>query len=192
MNACNRFLTGGVAFMFSVECSRLRFLIVDDNNHMRRIIRALLHGFGVREAYEAEDGASGLEAFSSFSPDIVITDWAMPIFDGIELTRMIRQPETSTNPYVPIIMITGHAEKRRVTEARDAGVTEFLVKPISAKALYQRIVSVVMLPRPFIKTATYFGPCRRRTANPNYGGIERRGTGLSERIDPVRLNSAIR
>jgi two-component system, chemotaxis family, chemotaxis protein CheY len=178
--------------MFSVECSRLRFLIVDDNNHMRRIIRALLHGFGVREAYEAEDGAAGLEAFSSFSPDIVITDWAMPIFDGIELTRMIRQPETSTNPYVPIIMVTGHAEKRRVTEARDAGVTEFLVKPISAKALYQRIVSVVMMPRPFIKTATYFGPCRRRTPHVNYGGIERRGDGVSERIDPVRLQTAHR
>lgn len=173
--------------MFSVECSRLRFLIVDDNNHMRRIIRALLHGFGVREAYEAEDGAAGLEAFSSFSPDIVITDWAMPIFDGIELTRMIRQPETSTNPYVPIIMVTGHAEKRRVTEARDAGVTEFLVKPISAKALYQRIVSVVMLPRPFIKTSTYFGPCRRRTISANYGGTERRGNGVAERIEPMRL-----
>ncbi len=134
--------------MFSVECSRLRFLIVDDNNHMRRIIRALLHGFGVREAYEAEDGAAGLEAFTSYSPDIVITDWAMPIFDGIELTRMIRQPETSSNPYVPIIMVTGHAERKRVAEARDAGVTEFLVKPISAKGLYQRIVSVVMAPAP--------------------------------------------
>ncbi|MCA3565300.1 MAG: response regulator [Methylocystis sp.] len=178
--------------MFSVECSRLRFLIVDDNNHMRRIIRALLHGFGIREAYEAEDGAAGLEAFSSYSPDIVITDWAMPIFDGIELTRMIRQPETSSNPYVPIIMVTGHAERRRVSEARDAGVTEFLVKPISAKALHQRIVSVVMIPRPFIKTATYFGPCRRRTPNPSYTGIERRGKGLAEKIDPVRIGDAMR
>jgi CheY-like chemotaxis protein len=166
--------------MYRVECSRLRFLLVDDNNHMRRIIRALLHGFGVREAYEAEDGAAGLEAFSSYSPDIVITDWAMPIFDGIELTRMIRQPDTSANPYVPIIMVTGHAEKRRVIEARDAGVTEFLVKPISAKALYQRIVSVVATPRPFIRTKTYFGPDRRRTMSSNYSGPERRGTGTHE------------
>jgi two-component system, chemotaxis family, chemotaxis protein CheY len=174
--------------MFSVECSRLRFLVVDDNSHMRRIIRALLHGFGVREAYEAEDGAAGLEAFSSFSPDIVITDWAMPIFDGIELTRMIRQPETSANPYVPIIMVTGHAERRKVAEARDAGVTEFLVKPISAKGLYQRIASVVMMPRPFIRTSTYFGPCRRRTISSNYSGAERRGKGKSEQIDPIRLD----
>jgi two-component system, chemotaxis family, chemotaxis protein CheY len=178
--------------MFTVECSRLRFLIVDDNSHMRRIVRALLHGYGVREAYEAEDGAAGLEAFTSYSPDIVITDWAMPIFDGIELTRMIRQPETSSNPYAPIIMITGHAERRRVVEARDAGVTEFLVKPISAKGLYQRIVSVVMMPRPFIKTSTYFGPCRRRTSNPNFGGIERRGKGASEVFDAVQLGDTSR
>jgi two-component system, chemotaxis family, chemotaxis protein CheY len=178
--------------MFTVECSRLRFLIVDDNGHMRRIIRALLHGYGVREAYEAEDGAAGLEAFTSYSPDIVITDWSMPIFDGIELTRMIRQPQTSTNPYAPIIMVTGHSDKKRVLEARDAGVTEFLAKPISAKSLYQRIVSVVMLPRPFIKTETYFGPCRRRTPNPNYAGVERRGTGVSEKIDAVRLGDPVR
>jgi len=163
--------------MYRVECSRLRFLIVDDNNHMRRIIRALLHGFGAREAYEAEDGASGLEAFSSYSPDIVITDWAMPIFDGIELTRMIRQPDTSPNPYVPIIMVTGHAEKKRVLEARDAGITEFLVKPISAKALYQRIVSVVAMPRPFVKTATYFGPDRHRGPVQTNTGQEGRGKG---------------
>jgi CheY-like chemotaxis protein len=174
--------------MYRVECSRLRFLIVDDNNHMRRIVRALLHGFGVREAYEAEDGAAGLEAFSSFSPDIVITDWAMPIIDGVELARMIRQPETSSNPYAPIIMITGHAEKRRVFEARDAGVNEFLVKPISAKGLYQRIVSVVVHPRPFIRTASYFGPCRRRIPPNQFVGMDRRRGGHAETIVQRPLN----
>jgi two-component system, chemotaxis family, chemotaxis protein CheY len=160
--------------MYRVDCSRLRFLIVDDNPHMRRIIRALLHGFGVREAYEAEDGAAGLEAFTSYSPDIVIADWAMPIFDGIELTRMIRQAETSPNPFAPIIMVSGHAERRRIMESRDAGANEFLVKPISAKALYQRIVSVVLQPRPYVKTKQFFGPDRRRIPDTNYHGEERR------------------
>lgn len=163
--------------MYSVDCSRLRFLIVDDNTHMRRIIRALLHGFGVREAHEAEDGAAGLEAFSSYSPDVVIADWAMPIFDGVELTRMIRQADAIANPFVPIIMVSGYAERRKVLEARDAGVNEFLVKPISAKVLYQRIVSVVLNPRPYIRTKTYFGPDRRRNINPNYSDVERRNNG---------------
>ena len=97
-------------------------------------LRTLLHGFGAREVYEAEDGAAGLEVFTHYLPDIIIIDWAMPIFDGLELTQMIRQPGANPNPYVPIIMLTGHSEKKRVIAARDAGVTEFLGKPISAKA----------------------------------------------------------
>jgi CheY-like chemotaxis protein len=148
-------------FMFRVDCSRLRFLVIDDNGYMRRIIRTLLHGFGTREVSEAEDGAAGLEAFATHLPDVVITDWSMPVFDGIELTKMIRQPDTSPNPFVPIIMITGYAERTRVFEARDAGVSEMLVKPISAKGLYQRIAKVVLNPRPFIRTESYFGPDRR-------------------------------
>jgi len=168
--------------MIRIDFNRLRFLIIDDNAHMRRIVRTLLHGFGGREVYEAEDGAAGLEAFTHYMPDIVVTDWAMPIFDGLELTQMIRQPGANANPYVPIIMLTGHSERKRVVAARDAGVTEFLAKPISAKLLYQRILNVVVNPRSFIKTKNYFGPDRRRNTNPNYVGPERRKGGKADVI----------
>lgn len=181
--------------MVRIDFSHLRFLIVDDNAHMRRIVRTLLNGFGVREIYEADNGATGLETFSQFVPDILITDWAMPGFDGIELTQMIRQPGSNANPYVAIIMMTGHTERHRVTAARDAGVTEILVKPISAKALHARIVNIVANPRDFIKTATYFGPDRRRSINPNYTGPERRKGGpvqvlrQSALVDKARLSA---
>ncbi len=178
--------------MIHVDFNRLRFLIIEDNAHMRRILRTLLHGFGAREVYEAEDGAAGLEAFTHYIPDIVITDWAMPIFDGLELTQMIRQPGANANPYVPIIMLTGHSEKKRVVAARDAGITEFLAKPISAKALYQRILNTVLNPRPFIKTKNYFGPDRRRSVNPNYVGPERRKGGNAETIRQQALIEKIR
>jgi CheY-like chemotaxis protein len=168
--------------MVRIEFKRLRLLVIDDNIHMRKILRTLLHAFGVREVHEAEDGATGLNAFTDHTPDIIITDLAMPIFNGIELTQMIRQPGANSNPYVAIIMLTGHSEKKRVVSARDAGVTEFLVKPISAKGLYQRIVNVVANPRPFIKTKTYFGPDRRRIVNPNYAGTERRKGGNADII----------
>jgi CheY-like chemotaxis protein len=160
--------------MFRIDFNKLRFLVCDDNPHMRRILRTLLHSFGAREVYESEDGATALEMYTHYVPDIVITDWAMPIFDGLELSQMIRQPDSKGNPYAPIIMLTGHSEKRRVTMARDAGVTEFLVKPISAKGLYHRILNVVANPRPFIKTKTYFGPDRRRNTATSYIGPERR------------------
>ena len=173
--------------MIRIDFNKLRFLVIDDNAHMRRIVRTLLHGFGAREVYEAEDGASGLEAFTNFSPDIIIADWAMPIFDGLELTSMIRQPGANANPYIPIIMLTGHSEKRRVIEARDTGVTEFLAKPISAKALYQRVLNVVANPRPFIKTKNYFGPCRRRNTHNTYVGPERRKGGHADIIPQQAL-----
>jgi two-component system chemotaxis response regulator CheY len=173
--------------MIRIDFNRLRFLVIDDNAHMRRMLRALLYGFGTREVHEAEDGATGLEAFTHHTPDIVIIDWAMPIFDGLELTQMIRQPGANANPYVAIIMLTGHSEKKRVASARDAGVTEFLAKPISAKGLYQRIVNVVANPRPFIKTKTYFGPDRRRSNNSSYVGTERRKGGKADVIKQAPL-----
>jgi CheY-like chemotaxis protein len=168
--------------MVRINFNRLRFLVIDDNAHMRRIMRSLLHGFGTREVYEAEDGAAGLEAFTQYSPDIVITDWVMPIFDGLELVQMIRQPGANANPYVPIIMLTGHSEKHRVVRARDAGITEFLAKPISATALYERILNLIANPHPFIRTKTYFGPDRRRNVNANYIGPERRKGGKADVI----------
>lgn len=160
--------------MYRIDFSRLRFLIIDDNVHMRRLLRTILHGFGTREIIEAEDGAVGLEVFSNHLPDIVLADWSMPVLNGVEFTRMIRYESNSRNPFVPVIMVTAYSEIHRVAEARDAGVTEFLVKPISAKALYQRILAVIVSPRPFIRTTTYFGPDRRRTTNAGYQGPNRR------------------
>jgi CheY-like chemotaxis protein len=174
--------------MIRIDFHKLRFLVIDDNAHMRRIVRTLLHGFGARDVYEAEDGAAGLEAFTHFMPDIVLTDWAMPVFDGLELAQMIRQPGANANPFTPIIVLTGHSEKQRVVEARDAGITEFMAKPISAKALYHRILNVVANPRPFIRTKTYFGPDRRRNVNPNYVGPERR---KSAKPDLIRQTSLL-
>ncbi|HEY4405690.1 MAG TPA: response regulator [Xanthobacteraceae bacterium] len=171
--------------MIRIEFDNLRFLIVEDNPHMRRILRALLQGFGSREIHEAADGKAGIEAFTKYTPDIVIMDWAMPIFDGLEFARMIRQPESNASPFTPIIMLTGHSERARVTAARDAGVTEFMVKPISANGLHRRILNIVANPRRFIKTKTYFGPDRRRNSMPGYTGPERRKGG---KVDLDRLH----
>ncbi len=166
--------------MKRIDFSNLRFLVADDSTHMRRMVRAILQGFGAREVHEAADGRAGLEAFNKFTPDIVIVDWAMPSFDGLEFARMIRQPDTNASPFTPIIMLTGHSERRRVMAARDAGVTEFMVKPISVKALHERIFAIVAYPRRFIRTKTYFGPDRRRNSGQSYTGPERRKGGKVE------------
>ena len=71
-------------------------------------------------------------------------------------------------------VITGHSERWRVMEARDAGVTEFIAKPLTAKAVIDRVNAVIFRPRPFIRTPTFFGPDRRRRADPTYQGPWRR------------------
>ena len=148
----------------SLDLASLTFLLVEDSAYMRTIIRTMLQGFGARRIVEAEDGAAGLEAMDRANPDILILDWVMPILDGADMVRMIRTPN---NPfaYIPIIMVTAHTERSRIVEARRLGVHELLSKPISAKALYQRVSSVILQPRDFIKTGSYFGPAPREIRN---------------------------
>src|SRR5438876_11628576 len=103
--------------MVRIDFNRLRFLVIDDNAHMRRILRTLLHGFGARDVYEAEDGAAGLEAFTRYAPDIARTDWAMPIFDRLALAPLIRQPVATATPTEPTIRLTGPSAKHRAVSA---------------------------------------------------------------------------
>jgi CheY-like chemotaxis protein len=154
----------------------LNVLLVDDNQHMRAITSAILQSAGIRKVREAPDGAAALDALRQQQIDLAIVDFNMFPLDGVEFTRLVRNSPDSANPYLPIIMMTGHSEKSRVTEARDAGVTEFVVKPITAKAILERIQAVIFKPRAFVKTEGYFGPDRRRTDSTNYRGPRRRAT----------------
>ena len=154
----------------------LQVLLVDDNQHMRAITSAVLQSAGVRKVREAAHGTAGLEILREQAIDLAIVDFNMFPLDGVEFTRLVRNSPDTTNPYLPIIMMTGHSEKSRVYEARDAGVTEFVVKPITAKAILDRIQAVIFRPRPFVKTDGYFGPDRRRTAATGYKGPLRRST----------------
>src|SRR5205085_2038264 len=150
------------------------FLIIDDNRHMLSIVRVLLQAYGVKHVHECDDARLALERFRATSPDIVIVDYQMSPVNGIDFVRMVRRSEESPNPYVPIILLTAHSKRRSVMEARDAGVNEVLIKPVTAKDLYARIHAIIYNPRPFINVATYFGPCRRRKQDVDYRGPERR------------------
>jgi CheY-like chemotaxis protein len=167
--------------MQNLNLENVSFLLVDDNQYMRTLIKTILATFRCKEISEAADGADAFKMMSSgFNPDIIITNWNMPTLDGLEFVRLVRTAQDSANPFVPIIMVTGFSEHHRIVAARDAGVTEFLVKPISAKVLYSRIVNVVQKPRPFVRAKFYFGPDRRRTVSTRYRGPERRANSIGE------------
>jgi CheY-like chemotaxis protein len=152
----------------------LKILLVDDNHHMRLLLTEILRAIGVKEVFEAANGAEALQLLRKNPIDIVMTDMAMQPLDGIDLVRRLRNANESPNPMVPVIMITGHSTMRRVAEARDVGVTEFLSKPVTARGVIERITRVVEHARPFVRTPTYFGPDRRRRDDPNYPGPYRR------------------
>ncbi|MCC7017272.1 MAG: response regulator [Rhodospirillales bacterium] len=141
---------------------------------MCALIKTILHAFGVRNVVQASDGAEAFNTLKHFPADIIISDWVMQPLDGLEFVRLVRTGKDSPNPYLPVIMLTGHTEMHRVVEARGAGVTEFLAKPVSPKKLYARIRSIIEHQRSFIKTKTYFGPDRRRRKLASYEGTERR------------------
>src|SRR5215475_15445786 len=140
----------------------LTVLVVDDNQYMRKVVRNLLVNVGVKNIHEAVDGIAGLECIRAVSPDIVILDWEMPLLNGSELVRIVRSPGVFPVPDVPIIMLTGHGERWRVVEAMRLGVNEFLKKPVSGKALLDRIVAILTKPRPMVRLGDYYGPEPRK------------------------------
>ena len=153
---------------------RLKLLVVDDNVHMRKLVTTILHAFGVVQIQEADSGDSAWTTLREANPDVVVLDWVMEGMSGIELVKMIRTSPASPNAFVPVIMLTGHTSTEHVRDARDAGINEFIAKPVSVKTMMLRLMSVIDHPRPFVRTNSYFGPCRRRRDSEDYQGPERR------------------
>lgn len=151
----------------------LKVLVIEDNEHFRLLIRTVLYSLGIHQVRESGDGSEALAVLRDFAADVVILDYKMEPMDGISFALKVRRSVESPNPYVPLIMVTAYSEAGLVHEARDAGINEFLAKPLSARDLIARIVSVVSRPRPFIRSAGYVGPDRRRKDQP-FDGPERR------------------
>ncbi len=140
----------------------IQVLVIDDNQYMRRVLRNLLANIGVKYVHEAADGIIGLDSIRLLAPDIVLLDWEMPLLTGAELVRIVRSPGVFPVPDVPIIMLTGHGERWRIVEAARLGVNEFLRKPVSGKALLDRIAAILLSPRPMVRLGDYNGPEPRK------------------------------
>jgi CheY-like chemotaxis protein len=155
-------LTATVNSRVDKRLQSITVLVVDDNQYMRKVVRNILVSLGVKNVLEAGDGTSGLEAIRMFAPDLVILDWEMPLLNGAEVVRIIRAPGIFPVPAVPIIMLTAHVERWRVMEATRLGVNEFLKKPVSGKALLDRMMTILTRPRPMVRLGDYYGPEPRK------------------------------
>lgn len=160
--------------MSGYRFDRLKILVVDDNAHMRKLVVTILQAFGAIQIFEADSGERAWVLLRDANPDVVILDWMMEGMSGLEFVKQVRTSSSSPNPFVPVIMLTGHTHIDHVRQARDAGVNEFLAKPVSVKAILTRLIAVIEHPRPYVRTKSYFGPCRRRRGADEYRGPERR------------------
>ncbi len=155
------------------DLSNLSFLLIDDNQHMVSIIREVLRAFGVTHVHGVRDAADALELTKTTPVDIAIVDYLMEPLDGLDFIRLIRTATDSPNIHLPIILLTAYTEMHRVKEARDAGATDVVLKPVSADFLYRRIQLLLKENREFITTRSYVGPDRRRR-DKAFSGPERR------------------
>jgi PleD family two-component response regulator len=152
----------------------LSVLVADRSSSILSMTRFILSGFGISKITTVTHSHHVLDEIAFNPIDLLIVDWNMEPMGGIELTNYIRLSNESPNKYLPIIIVMDNASLPLVCEARDAGVSEFLVKPLTMRSIQQRIDSTFNSPRNFVRSPTYFGPDRRRRDDPNYTGPERR------------------
>ena len=92
----------------------LSVLLADDNPHMREIVGVLLENFGIRNVKAVSDGAQAMMELRTWQADLAIVDFKMAPVDGVTFTKLVRNSPESRNPYLPIIMMTGHSARARV------------------------------------------------------------------------------
>lgn len=158
------------------DLKKMKVLIVDPNAFMRGVVADSLRRLMVTNIMAA---ASAVEAFTvgrTFKPDIIFVDWDAGRMSGLEFTREVRRNTTGMSRETPIILLAGVIDHDQLMSARQAGINEFLLKPVSAQGVLSRIEEVVLRPRKFIDSRNYVGPCRRRKDDPNYAGPWRRLT----------------
>jgi CheY-like chemotaxis protein len=156
--------------------SNLTALVLDDNHYERGISLDQLRAMGFGRAIGAANTMEAWEAVRLSNPHVILMDWINGAGnDGLDFARRIRKSEETPNRSVSMFMLTTRGSAADVELARRAGIDGYLRKPISVLALQQRVKTVISNPQPFVVTASYVGPCRRRRRpDLNYLGQLRR------------------
>lgn len=168
---------------FSYSFDRFSILVVEDNGYMKMLLASLLKDIGFGRVETASDGTEAIEFLKLIKTnpiragiqtlDMIVSNWQMAPMDGLELLRWVRRNKQSPDRFVPFMLVTAFADLPKLKQARDAGVTEFMVKPYSVATLCDRVLAVVERPRQYVSTSKFFGPDRRRRAT-EVEGVERR------------------
>ncbi|SMP55801.1 chemotaxis response regulator CheY [Noviherbaspirillum suwonense] len=119
---------------------KMKFLVVDDFSTMRRIVRNLLKELGYSNVDEAEDGAMALTKLKNEQFDFVISDWNMPVMNGLDMLKSIRADAALAK--LPVLMVTAEAKKENIIAAAQAGANGYVVKPFTAATLDEKLAKI--------------------------------------------------
>jgi CheY-like chemotaxis protein len=145
--------------------ANINIVICDPDTSIAGLVKKVLSTLGCNLIFTVRDGQSVLDLLREEKIDLIITDWQTKTISGIDLTIHLRQSLDSPNRTIPIIMLTGHNTREDIQTARDAGVTEYISKPFTAKTLLERLYDIVVDPRGFIICKSFTGPDRRRVSS---------------------------
>lgn len=184
----------------SIDFSQRRFLVVENQTLMRRLLYATLRSFGAGEIREARGFPQAVEQLYAERFDAVVLDFSLgdrEEGDGADLVRRARRDDGCLNQQTPMLLIAAAPDHAMVLKARDAGVDAMLAKPLAPKDLYQRLYAVLALPRPFLVTPDYVGPRRKHPgrsvpapARPSAARLMRGGTRGRRRPAPPPADPA--
>lgn len=162
---------------------RISIMVVEDNEYMLDILLNSLRRMGFTRLQKCKNGKEAVDYLKLTSKgfsaaveptDIVITDLIMSPVSGINLLQWLRDDKQSPNRFMPVIMLSGAADRANVEESRERGVTDFMAKPFSVENIYKVLQRIIDNPRQYVTTQTYFGPCRRRSKSGPPKNMERR------------------
>jgi CheY-like chemotaxis protein len=139
-------------------------LIVDHNVYMRRLLRTMLLNLGAKSVLEAGDGLAALEMVRNSDPDVMVVERDVPVLSATEMLKVVRSPDMFPRPNIPVIVLTDQAQRAQVLEAIRLGANELLIRPTSPKALQDRLLAVMIKPRPMVQIGPYYVPQPRVTA----------------------------
>lgn len=122
----------------------MRVFIVDDYTTMLRILRNLLRQLDINNVEEATNGDTAYQMLQKSPPDLIISDWNMVPVTGLDLLRKVRADIKLR--HIPFIMVTAESKTENVIAAKQAGVSNYIVKPFNAETLRAKIASVVTAP----------------------------------------------
>ncbi|MEQ8506600.1 MAG: response regulator [Rhodospirillales bacterium] len=159
--------------MAEYDFSQIKVLVAEDYAPMRKLLGQVLFELNVGDFQMVSSGQEAIDYLQDYPADVLLVDNIMKPINGTELTRLVRTGKTPADRHIPIIMVSGETSKELIVSARDAGVHEFLAKPISTRTVYLRLSNIIETPRSFIQTDDFYGPDRRRRQM-RFPGLEKR------------------